>query len=81
MGEEPVRVCPHCDSPNVEFYTGEGSNGGESPRTTPHYQCQVCARRLDELAERERDGFGHGGHAKLKRAGFAHLLDDGGESE
>jgi hypothetical protein len=81
MCEDTVRVCPHCRTTGLQFCQRSGAGTRLAPADDPHWLCHGCGARVDEPAERERQARKWAGHEKLRRAGFGHLVEDGGESE
>jgi transposase-like protein len=73
-------ACPHCDSAQLRHRQRSSEKSRLAQRHDPHWVCDVCGRSCSEPVEREERRSPNDGHAKLKAAGFDHLLNDGGES-
>jgi len=73
-----VRVCPECDSAPIEHHVSGASEPNRLAEPESDYRCESCGATFNEPATRESRGTGHTGAAVLKRAGYAHLLDDHG---
>jgi len=81
MGEETTRACPHCDRGGLQYRYLSGHGDPQTLPADAHWYCGRCSTRVDDPIERQKRRPGDSGHTKLKRAGFDHLLDDGGDGE
>jgi len=73
-----VRVCPECDSAPIEHRVSGASGPNRLAEPDSDYRCESCGATFDEPVTRESRGSGHTGAGVLKRAGYAHLLNDHG---
>lgn len=76
---ETVYACPECNEPTPSRRSRSGL-GAES-RCVPGWLCDDCGARFDEPVTRAARESPLGGHAKLRRAGFEHLVDGGDDDE
>jgi hypothetical protein len=78
---ETVRACPHCESASISRRVGSGLADQSSNRDRWKCNTADCYETFDEPVERPPVGERPDGHEKLRRAGFGHLIDDGGDGD